>query len=91
MNDLAPQLPTTAPQTAASQAIVAREAQEVQASVIMAKKFPRDQQAAFNRILQACARPSLAEEAEYAYPRGGETITGPTIRLLEVCAQNWGN
>jgi hypothetical protein len=41
--------------------------------------------------MQACARPSLAEEAEYAYPRGGETITGPTIRLLEVCAQNWGN
>lgn len=93
MNDMLDTLPTVAtkPQSAAGAALVAREAQEVQAMVISAKRFPRDQRAAFDRIMQACARPSLAEEAEYAYPKGGETITGPTIRLLEVCAQNWGN
>lgn len=91
MNELADNLPTVAPQGAVVQALTAREAQEVQALVISAKRFPRDQRAAFDSIMQACARPSLAEEAEYAYPRGGETVCGPTIRLLEVCAQNWGN
>jgi len=91
MNELAENLPTVAPQSAVVQALTAREAQEVQALVISAKRFPRDQRAAFDSIMQACARPSLAEEAEYAYPRGGETVCGPTIRLLEVCAQNWGN
>jgi len=68
-----------------------RAAQEVQASVIMAKKFPRDENAAFQRIRRACTRPFLAEQAIYAYPRGNETVTGPSIRLAETIAQNWGN
>jgi hypothetical protein len=33
----------------------------------------------------------LAEVASYTYPRGKERITGPSIRLAEVLAQNWGN
>lgn len=68
-----------------------RQAQEVQAAMVIAKKFPRDQVRAFDRIMAACSRPSLAEEAQYAYPRGGETVTGPSIRLAECLAQNWGN
>lgn len=27
----------------------------------------------------------------YSYPRGGTKVTGPSIRLAEVLAQNWGN
>lgn len=76
---------------AAALPMVMREAQEVQAAVISARRFPRDQKLAFNRILDACKRPSLAEKGMYAYPRGGQTVTGPSIRLAEVCAQNWGN
>lgn len=68
-----------------------RAMQEVQAAMIVAKKFPRDQHAAFSRIMTACERPVLAEAASYSYPRGGTLITGPTIRLAEVMAQNWGN
>lgn len=77
--------------TAAIQIEQTKAAQEVQASVIMAKKFPRDEIAAFERIRKACTRPSLAEQAVYAYPRGKEVVTGPSIRLAEVLAQNWGN
>ena len=33
----------------------------------------------------------MAEKAEYEYPRGDQKITGPSIRLAEVMAQNWGN
>jgi len=68
-----------------------RAIQEVQASLVIAKKFPRDQDAAYLRIMKACERYSLADQAEYAYPRGDKTVTGPTIRLAEVLAQNWGN
>lgn len=68
-----------------------RAIQEVQAAMVVAKKFPRDQHAAFNRIMTACERPVLAEAASYSYPKGGKKVEGPTIRLAEVLAQNWGN
>lgn len=68
-----------------------RAAQEVQAAMIVAKKFPRDETAAFNRIIKSCKRKTLADCAMYAYPRGNTTVTGPSIRLAEVLAQNWGN
>jgi hypothetical protein len=64
---------------------------EVQGQILMAKQFPRDQiQARFN-ILEACKRRRLAETALYSYPRGGTQIEGPSIRLAEMMAQNWGN
>lgn len=71
--------------------MVSRQAQEVQAAMVIAKKFPRDEVEAFNRIMRACQRKSLAEQSMYEYPRGGTKITGPSIRLAEALAQNWGN
>lgn len=74
-----------------------RAVQEVQAAIIIAKKFPRDQTSAFNKVDTACQRLSLAEKAMYSYPRGKDKagkalmVTGPSIRLAEVLAQNWGN
>lgn len=68
-----------------------RQAQEVQAAMIVAQQCPRDQVAAEQRILTACKRKRLAESAIYAYPRGGAKITGPSIRLAECMAQCWGN
>ena len=68
-----------------------REIAEVQAAMMLAKKFPRDPIAALERITNACARPKLAEAALYEYNRGGTDITGPSIRLAEAIAQNWGN
>jgi hypothetical protein len=41
--------------------------------------------------MQSCKRRTLAEQALYAYPKGGQTVTGPSIRLAEMLAQNWGN
>lgn len=68
-----------------------RAIQEVQAAMVIAKKFPRDPFAAFDKIIEACRRKTLAEGAMYAYPRGDTTVTGPSIRLAEAIAQNWGN
>ncbi|MDI6567144.1 hypothetical protein QL295_21740, partial [Bacillus subtilis] len=83
-----------APQQASSvttEARVSRQAQEVQAARVIAKKFPRDVYAAFDRIKKACDRRLLAENAVYEYPRGGTKVSGPSIRLAEALAQNWGN
>jgi hypothetical protein len=64
---------------------------ETQAAMVIAKRFPRDQLQATDRILNACTRPTLAEQALYTYARGGTDITGPSIRLAEALAQAWGN
>ena len=69
----------------------ARAVAEVQAAMVVARMNPRDEKIALDRILNACTRVSLAERAVYSYPRGGQEITGPSIRLAEAIAQNWGN
>jgi hypothetical protein len=71
--------------------MISKESQQVQVQVLAAKKFPRDEIESYNRIMRACQRKSLAEQAEYEYPRGGQKVSGPSIRLAEVLAQNWGN
>ena len=69
----------------------ARAVAEVKAQVLMARQFPREPHVSMDRILHECERPSLAEKAVYAFPRGKETVTGPSIRLAEMMARNWGN
>lgn len=68
-----------------------RAIQEVQAAMVIAKRFPRNTMEAMDRIINACTRESLAAGALYSYPRGGQEITGPSIRLAEAMAQEWGN
>lgn len=68
-----------------------REMAEVQAAVVMARRFPRDEIRAMEKIRNACSRPSLAESAVYQYSRGGADVSGPSIRLAEALAANWGN
>jgi len=74
-----------------AEATAQREIAEVQAAMIIAKRFPRNQAKATDRIMVACQRPTLAEGALYTYARGGTDITGPSIRLAEAIAQQWGN
>lgn len=85
---------SAAPATSAGAAVESesqRAIAEVQAAILLAKKFPRDQVEAADRILAACCRPTLAESAVYSYTRGGQEVTGPSIRLAEAIAQCWGN
>lgn len=86
-----PQAQIQESRTSQTEMMVTRQAQEVQVAMLAAKKFPRNQVVAFNNILRACQRMKLAESSMYEYPRGGEKITGPSIRLAEAIAQNWGN
>lgn len=68
-----------------------REAQEVQVAMVAAKRFPRDEIEAYNRVMRDCQRKTLAEKAMYEYPRGGQVVTGPSIHLARAMARSWGN
>ncbi|WP_299075466.1 hypothetical protein [uncultured Paraglaciecola sp.] len=81
----------TAPGNAAATSDQARAIQEVTAALMIAKQCPRDPIQAVDRIINTCARPTLANAALYEYARGGTAITGPSIRLAEAVAQQWGN
>ena len=64
---------------------------EAQGKLIIAKRFPRDEIAAYSKAIEACKRPAMAEKAFYSFPRGGQTVEGPTIRFAEELARCWGN
>lgn len=83
--------PAINPQNASTAVAMTREMAETLASVQMAKMFPRDTIAARDRILNSCTRQKLAETACYTYSKGKTEVTGPSIRLAEMLAQNWGN
>jgi hypothetical protein len=80
-----------APTGASSQALVQRESQEIQARMLVARNFPRDPIKAMDKIINAFTRPTLCEDAQYAYSKGGTDVQGLSIRAAEVLAQNWGN
>lgn len=68
-----------------------RTLKEVEASIVSAKRFPRDEDFALDKIKKACERSRLAETAIYQYPRGGTVVEGPSIRLAETVSLHWGN
>ena len=82
--------PSTA-RTTQTEMMISRQVQEVQAAIVIAKRFPRSSIESLQRVTDACKRIKLAEKAVYEYPRGGTKVTGPSIRLAEAIAQNWGN
>ena len=87
--------PINLPTDTINQGTVAIEASravaEAQGKLLIAKKFPRDEIAAYTKAIEACRRETMAKKAFYAYPRGGQTVEGPTIRFAEELARCWGN
>ena len=64
---------------------------EAQGKLVIAKRFPRDEVKAYAKAMEACQRPTMAAKAFYSFPRGGQTVEGPTIRFAEELARCWGN
>jgi hypothetical protein len=80
------------PQNGAAAAVqAAHAAAEVQAQILLAKQFPRDEAKSMDRILRECSRATVAEQAVYSYQRGTTTVSGASIRLAEAVARSWGN
>ena len=57
----------------------------------VAKQFPRDENLAYSKIMSACSSKSFAATALYSYPKGGQQVSGPSIRLAETLIRCWGN
>ncbi len=70
---------------------IASAEMEIQATIILAKKFPRNEERSFEKLTISCQRLTFAEEAEYSFPRGSKTITGPSVNLAREAARVWGN
>lgn len=80
-----------APTGGIAHALAARESQQVLAWIWAARSFPRNVRDCVDRITIAFSRPSLCEVAMYAYSRGGENISGLSIRAAEELARQWHN
>ncbi|POS10192.1 hypothetical protein C3Y08_01730 [Burkholderia gladioli] len=82
---------TAVADTAGARQDQSRELAETQVKYLMAQQFPRDVIANTDKILNAFTRPTLAEQSQYQFSRGGSDISGPSIRAAEAMAQQWGN
>lgn len=63
---------------------------EIQAAI--AQRYRRNPKESFARALAAATQtPEVAALCFYALPRGGKSIEGPSVRLAEILARDWGN
>jgi len=84
----APSVPAFGGNVAIAQA-VSEKFSEMQARMMIAQQFPRDEAKAMDGILNACRREGLAVKGTYCYARGGQNISGPSIRLAEEIMRHW--
>ncbi len=74
---------------------------EIESSLVLARKFPRDENNVRIGVLKTCRIPSFAEKAKYKKPQGKTQdekgkwvqnyVIGPSIRLAEELFRQWGN
>lgn len=71
--------------------IEARIRADAQVRTALALARPRDLDVVRERMLRDAARPGFAAVATWAMPRGGKTLTGPSIRFAEAALRALGN
>ena len=64
---------------------------EIQSAIVVARRFPRNESQAFEKLMKATQRTSFSEDAMYSFPRGGATVEGPSVNLAREAARVWGN
>jgi hypothetical protein len=70
---------------------------DIQSAIIVARKFPRNEQQAYQKLMHACERTSFAEDAQYSFPRWSSEeqrkvdIIGPSVKLAREAGRLWGN
>lgn len=86
----------------AQTAISTKVRAEIESSLIMARKFPRNEADIRVNVLKTCQIPSFADKAKYKKPQGKTKdeatgkwiqnyVIGPSIRLAEEFFRQWGN
>ena len=64
---------------------------EIEGAMVLARRFPRNENEARGRTLAACKRREFAESAHYVLRRGRNVIVGPSVALAREFARVWGN
>lgn len=65
---------------------------EIDTQISTAKAYPRSLKQFFDRALSmATISESVAASCNYALPRGGKTLSGPSVRLAEIVTSSYGN
>lgn len=71
--------------------VVAREQAELQGAIILAKRYPRNPNDCYAKIVSACQTPEIAEKGVYSFPRGKENIQGLSVYAAREMIKLWGN
>lgn len=69
----------------------ARAMAEVHAAMLIAREMPRSLQTAIADMQQSCSQMALAQRSSFRFPRGGQTVSGPSVYLARELARCWGN
>ena len=65
---------------------------EIDQQIATAKAFPRNRSRVATGVVElATWSPEAASECNYALPRGGKSLTGPSIRLAAIVVAEFGN
>lgn len=96
MNDIMPYDAETGelqPVTGPAQSMVgALVRAEIDTQVATAHAYPRSVSRVVKNVNSLVTiSEEAAQECNYALPRGGKPITGPSVRLAEIVASQWGN
>ncbi|SOC37049.1 hypothetical protein SAMN05892877_103393 [Rhizobium subbaraonis] len=82
----------TGPATEQTSLAIGLTRAEIDQQIATAHAFPRSIAKSSKSIFELVTiDEQSAEECNYALPRGGKPITGPSIRLAEIIAGQWGN
>lgn len=75
-----------------NEVMVAQQKAELDMQITTAKAYPREVEVAIDQSQTMIAlSPEIAGGCFYTLTKGGNTITGPSVRLAEIIAANWGN
>lgn len=74
------------------QTIYQQDKAAIDVQIATAKTYPRNVKRAIdNSIALVTMDKETASTCTYSVPRGGKAITGPSVHLAKILAQNWGN
>jgi hypothetical protein len=78
-----------------------RELATIQAMMLLARRFPRDETTARAKLLELCESRTFAEKATYSFKRGRRQadsgqwvdnyVSGASVKLARAAAAKWGN
>jgi hypothetical protein len=79
-------------ETTNTDVIYSQDKAAIDMQISTAKAYPRNiTRAVNNAIVIVTMDKDTANSCTYSVPRGGKPITGPSVHLAKILAQNWGN